>query len=156
MGKSLQKVIAITQNDIFGILARADLRAKHVLFADDRYMLPAQEWILGEFSASLRKWLLQMDIDYRPQDYDCDDFARFAATLAGLCHRRSYSSRLFSALAFGEMWYLRDGFGDGHAINVAIVAEDNKLPSLFFFEPQTCERVTLDNVQLATVEFIRF
>ena len=101
---------------------------------------------------------MHLGLEYRPQDYDCDDFARFAATLAGLCHRRT--PHQIGALAFGECWFLKDGFGLGHAINVAIVAGPETIlgvkTELFFYDPQTFGPVDLDPVQLATVEFIRF
>lgn len=124
--------------------------------ADEAYMLPALDWVTGEFSdawlafrASLGTW--------SEDDNDCDDFARGCAFFAQLLHHNTPQHELKTALAFGEFWYDRD-IGGGHAINVFLYrdATSDVGVQIGFFEPQTGEAITLSQKELESCIAWRF
>ena len=119
----------------------ANVAAFDTIQWDDEYALPTREWVLGEFSVALRRNLELLGADkYTAERHDCDDFARLAWAMAGLCHNLTSTRK--SALAFGLLTYTTDA-GGGHAINFAVVHNAKGEREIMFFEPQTQREVYL-------------
>jgi len=117
--------------------------------ADRSYAAMQQGFLEQAFSESLKKWVLELGIRYQQECEDCDDFARFAASVAQLWNAKSANEG--HALAFGEFWYVKDN-GDAHAINIALV-EGGKV---VFYEPQTQRIVELSEIEKWNATMIRF
>lgn len=117
--------------------------------ADRRYAALDLGFLATTFSADLGAWNFQLFGKYAEEVRDCDDFARFAASVAQLWNAKSENEG--HALAFGEFWYVKDN-GDAHAINVALV-EGGKV---VFFEPQTQRIVELTESEKWSAKMIRF
>lgn len=117
--------------------------------ADRSYAAMTRGFLEKAFSDSLKKWVWELGIRYRQDCEDCDDFARFAASVAQLWNAKSENKG--HALAFGEFWYVKDG-GEGHAINVALVEGG----AVVFYEPQTQRIVELSEIEMWNATMIRF
>lgn len=119
-------------------------------FADSQYELPKADWLLGPFWLWLRKGvMLPLGLtDYEDSKWDCDDFSRFYAASAGICHKRS--AKRNSAIAVGEFWFRRED-GVKHAICVAITDKGR-----IFIEPQTGEEVILSKQEIQSSWLVRF
>ena len=123
------------------------------LIADDLYSLPTREWFLGKFARAFGRllWAAKL-VAWIQNRFDCDDFARLAAALAGILHK--LSSKQPTGLAVGEFWYQRAG-GDNHAIAVAIVEEAGDW-DLVFMEPQTQRELKLTEEEIQSCIAYRF
>lgn len=122
--------------------------------ADRRYALPTRGFIEGAFSSAL--WSFQKFfsiLNWREEAQDCDDFARIAAGFAQILHCLTPGRPPATALAVGELWYVRDS-GDGHAINVALCGGGPD--DVVCYEPQTRKVVELSVTEKARVSLIRF
>ena len=118
---------------------------------DRVYAKPTLEFLEGAFSKSL--WSVQNFFgaaSWSEEANDCDDFARCAAFLAQLLHYRTPGRPPASALAVGELWYVRDN-GEGHAINIAFTDK-----GVVCYEPQTRAIVTLSPAEKNNCFKIRF
>lgn len=122
--------------------------------ADRRYALPTRGFIEGAFSSAL--WSFQKFFDvlnWTDEANDCDDFARIAAGFAQILHCLTPGRPPATALAVGELWYVRDS-GEGHAINVALCGGGPD--DVVCYEPQTRKVVELSVTEKARVTLIRF
>ena len=122
--------------------------------ADRRYALPTRGFIEGAFSSAL--WSFQKFfsiLNWSEEAMDCDDFARIAAGFAQILHCLTPGRPPATALAVGEIWYVRDS-GEGHAINVALCGGGPD--DVVCFEPQTRKVVELSVTEKARVTLIRF
>ncbi|HEX7861825.1 MAG TPA: hypothetical protein VF773_15935 [Verrucomicrobiae bacterium] len=108
--------------------------------ADSRYALPTLHWLCNVFPRELLKIHKVLgQTKWKPEQFDCDDFARTAAAFAAVLHS---NTKPFPkcGLAFGEFWYrspARPENDRDHAINCIVTA--GALPAdynLIFFEPQ--------------------
>lgn len=98
--------------------------------------------------------------DYGDERNDCEDFARRCATYA--CDLHAGNTGQKTGLAFGEFYFTRDD-GGGHAINVAVVADeraaglhsDSGAPKLLFFEPQTGKVISLTETERSSCRLLK-
>lgn len=131
----------------YGSPVQADLFS----VVDRVYAKPTLEFLEGAFSKSLRSVQNFFGVAaWSVEANDCDDFARCAAFLAQLLHYRTPGRPPASALAFGELWYVKDS-GEGHAINIAFTDK-----GVVCYEPQTRSIVTLSVTEKGSVFKIRF
>lgn len=122
---------------------------------DAKYSLPARSYIEGGFSTALKSFLFQLNSnEWKTEENDCDDFAVAAFFLMSFLHHNTAHKVSQTGLAFGEFHYMRAD-GQGHAINVAIAREGEKL-SLVFYEPQTYSIVELSKEEIESCVFWRF
>jgi hypothetical protein len=131
------------------------------LFADDSYECPSEGWVAETFARDFARFKQSVagniaGLAYNPEAFDCDDFARLAASYAGLLHRASRGIQDKTALAFGEFWFDSNTTKGGHAINIAVVAGPDQRPKLLFFEPQTCEILNLSQSEVESCRAVRF
>ena len=130
-------------------LADADL-----LLADATYAFFTVEFVTGDFAVAAENYLAKIVGNYEAEDADCDDFAEACACFAHAVHRKTLTRPRETAVAFGEFWFTTHE-GEGHAINcfISLISDVWKL---LFFEPQTCELVTLTPEEITSCEMLRF
>lgn len=123
--------------------------------ADAEYALPTLGWIKGDFSSAFNSFKFQLgNSQWHSESNDCDDFARFAAFFAQYLHHNTTRKLANTGLCFGEFWYVTTA-GTGHAINVFLYRENEKV-KLGFFEPQTGAVVNLTKQEIESCSFYRF
>lgn len=133
-------------------LLSQNINPNKFVISDIEYNLPSKNWILNEFSKSFLTFLKFLNVDdYNPENNDCDDFARLAASLAQILHHRT-SPAVKTGLTVGEFWYRQD-IGGGHAINFIIYLDGT--PKIMFFEPQTQKEVFLSETEKQSCSFWR-
>lgn len=99
-----------------------------IRFADSEYVAPSRAW-LGEFAGHVRS----IAPTYKPEKFDCENFARLAASQADLALYASLEEG--AGHTFGEATCtLKDESGkfQAHALNV-VVCDDGEV---YAFEPQ--------------------
>jgi hypothetical protein len=132
----------LTPKEIISFLLKKDIFAQKYGIADSKYNLPFKSWIFNEFATSLKSVLSFFKTSiWREEDNDCDNFAICAAWLAQTLHANT-SKFDKTGLAIGEFFYKSETLNGFHAINFAIVKENNEL-QLVFFEPQTSQEYNL-------------
>lgn len=143
----------MTSKEISDVLYDNGIKPVNLLIADREYSVPTKKWFLDTFSSSLISNLIKIGIyRYTPEKNDCDDYARFAASLAQIFNFRSNPEN--KGLTVGEVWYMKDALG-GHAINIAIVS-NGKILEIVFMEPQTGRREFLSKKELESICYVRF
>lgn len=129
------------------------------LLPDDNYACPSEHWVTKVFPSAFRKFKASIaqgvSLEWGVDIFDCDDFARLAASYAELLHRAT-KTRLEASLAFGEFWFFSETLGGGHAINIAVVAGQDQGPKLIFFEPQDCSILNLSQSEVESCYAVRF
>lgn len=102
---------------------------------DGYYSLHSREWYttrIDKYIATLKEWGVA---EYLSESGDCDDFAIRLFQMVRDEHAREQGKvEDPSAPAFGMISYKIDE-GGWHAINIAVVLDDNT-PTLIFIEPQ--------------------
>lgn len=116
-----------------------------VNFDDLNYVLPTREWVTGDFARAMLGNLQKLGITYAPESFDCDKFAKLVAAFGAVCNLRTSGHK--GGLALGVFYY-RSPAGY-HAINVAVVPDDDDL-DLVFIEPQTGQELRLSEEELAS------
>jgi len=122
--------------------------------ADRQYAMPTRNFLEGAFSSAL--WSFQAffkTLDWTAEANDCDDFARIAAGFAQILHFLTPGRPPATALAVGELWYVKDT-GEGHAINIALCGTDAN--DVVCYEPQTRKVVLLTPTEKDRTRIIRF
>lgn len=117
---------------------------------DVKYMLPSENWFLGKFPGLLRDF--QSDLrqtSYVEAENDCDDFARMASGFAKILHNNTKKVK-GTSLAVGEFYYFSDRLQVFHAINFALVKDDDGRFKVLFIEPQTGEILNLSKHEKET------
>lgn len=101
---------------------------------DNRYSLPALDWLERDLAIEFRDWLRVNDLlIYEPEENDCDKFSRYAITEAIKLHHATENHVHGTSLAFGLCVYARDS-GGAHAIDCAVVRDPDA--RVVFWEPQ--------------------
>lgn len=132
-----------------------DITILTALETDEYYALPTLDWIKGDFSTAFASFKYQLAVSqWKSQANDCDDFARFAAFFAQYLHHNTPDKLSNTALGFGEFYYFKTGQG-WHAINVFMHREGGSV-KLGFYEPQTCQVISLSRQEMDSCVFYRF
>lgn len=113
------------------------------LFMDENYQCPTERWVLGPFSDAFLKFLQILDVNgYKPEAFDCDDFARAAAFFAGVCHVKT-EGRKVAALAFNK--FLFQSKSGPHCLNIVFTNEQDG--GIMYYEPQTRTKAELASAE---------
>lgn len=141
------KMFMVVTNDIYPVLAGIQV--------DSAYVLPTLDWVKGSFSQAFASFKFQLNNNqWKSEENDCDDFARFGAFFAQYLHHNTPNKIKNTSLCFGEFGYQKKDLS-GHAINVFLYREKGKV-NVGFYEPQTCEVITLTKEEVSTCQFYRF
>jgi hypothetical protein len=117
--------------------------------ADQNYSAPKSDWLTRECFNWVTVILTRLKVlPYRPEAWDCDDFADTFKVFASVCHRRMGVN---TGLAVGVIHYTSEKQGP-HAINMALTSD----LGLVFFEPQTGKLVTLTPEEKKSIWHARF
>ncbi len=122
---------------------------------DDRYVAPTLEWLEKQYSDKLTKFLFDYNLHrWTQESSDCDDISRAAAVQASILFHNSKSRPKSVGLLFGEYHYIKSAL-NGHAINLAIVA-DKGVYKLVFYEPQVKYIISPTDQQISSSLWVRF
>lgn len=144
----------MTGTELFNLARQKFTGNPRIFIADADYAIPKKNWLLNKFYPNFRQWLKSNNLDVWHEYNDCDDFATRYRTFSQMCHARS-GRKIEEALAVGEMFYQIDNGGGGHAINCAVVLE-NQNPKIICIEPQTGQEIFLSESELRSCWFARF
>lgn len=126
-------------------------------FADDKYALPSESWLINDYSTALYDFLLSFKSSkYVDSENDCDNYSTLAFSFAQVLHHNTPQKIKKTALAVGEFWYASLARGGVHAINVVMVWDNQIGYKLIFYEPQTQQVVELTKAEIAGVKYYRF
>lgn len=115
--------------------------------ADGVFSTPSELWIATDFSSDLKNFQFYLkDSQWVAEENDCDDFARGAAFFAQLLHHNTRNKIQQTALAFGEFWYKQQNVGY-HAIDFAVVRDQQLKLKVVFYEPQLKQIITLTRAE---------
>lgn len=84
--------------------------------------------------------------------FDCGDYAMGANWYAKAWHRNTKTKINGASIAVGTIFYKQDSTGIYHAIN-AVILKDR---SVFFFEPQIQDEISLSKKEIQSVNYIQF
>lgn len=135
---------------IDGMLDAKRIRAAERRFSDRSYVCIDKNWLLITYKFEFRRFCNKYLLKYRPEAFDCDNFARCYANYLDILHSATPDAPV-CGIAIAEFHYVTDA-GGGHAINLAIC--NNK--EFVFIEPQTCDEVILTQTEICNAQFIRF
>ena len=135
-----------------------------VHIADSGYGLPARTWLANDFPNFFKDMLGRMGITKWTPRWDCDNYAMAYFSLAQLAHYQTIGSDA-EGLAVGVVYYMagaraEGGGGGGHAINTAVIKEDNGY-KVVFIEPQYAAMgrsciVELTQAEIDSIWFLNF
>lgn len=118
--------------------------------ADGAYAPPRSDWLTGDFYAWFRSALFSLGAtSYKPEAWDCDDYADLFSALARICHRRTAPDS-GTALPVGVV-HFRQKSGGGHAVVVALTSDRG----LIHIEPQTGEIITVTEAEAASAWLVK-
>jgi hypothetical protein len=152
----------LTASEIVQAVVAAGVNPNTLLFADDSYLLPADDWVFGVFAEAWAETKRVLGIAvYEVDVNDCDDYARMCAGYAQMLNNRTIRVSRTSgpvmpsaALAFGEFWYVSPQ--GPHAINAFLYREVQGGPVLLgAIEPQTGARVNLTRREVESCTLFR-
>jgi hypothetical protein len=135
--------------EVYSALTRIGVKPQTWLLLDELYSCPARDWVLGEFSAALRRNLEALGLtDWLAEGNDCDDFSFMARAFASISQGRTNPK---AGLAFGIFIYVTR-HRLAHAINVAVIDAGGVL----FYEPQlqTAAELTREEIESCTAVII--
>jgi hypothetical protein len=153
----MAEFLNLSRGRIITALLALNVPVAAIQLADDYYVCPKRDWITGDFAAEWSGILTQLGARYRPEDRDCDDFARGAAYWAAEFWSQTPDNN-DSGLAFGECWCQ----SRRHAFNVALHLDANGQLVVVAYEPQpaaggvTFTRLALDPDDWKSVTLCRF
>lgn len=140
----------LSSSQIKETMVKNGINSDLFLMSDRNYNIPDKNWFFTDFAISLDSLLKFFKTkQWTEENNDCDDFARAGAFLAQTLHSRH---KLNTGLAVGEFYFSYQGVA--HAINFAIIKENNEL-KVVFIEPQTGEQLFLDEMEKATCFYWR-
>ena len=146
----------LTAQEINDVMWEVGALPSNFFTRDASYSLPSISYINGEFSNSLRSFLFNLSsAEWKTESNDCDDFAMAACFLMNFLHHNTVNKVKNTGIAFGEFYYYKQGVGY-HAINVAVVRDENQKIKVVFFEPQTYSIVELNKEEIESCVFWRF
>lgn len=131
----------------WGIPSNAD-----VVVPDAQYTFPAVDWVDDEFSKAWFDERSRVIAKYEVGAADCNDFTEECVTFAHRCHRQTPDHTEGTALAFGQFYYHPTWAKTGHAVCWFIALKDGAWAP-YFYEPQTCKRITVTPEEIQTCEF---
>jgi hypothetical protein len=131
--------LMLSLGEVLNILTAAGLGRASMQPTDATYAVPNKEFLLGKFAEWFADDLKSKGIAQWKKKNDCDNFAIRFYDRAQWSHKESQKS-LAEGVAVGVLFFMsgaraEDGTGGGHAINVAIVGDDNNY-EVIFIEPQ--------------------
>jgi hypothetical protein len=121
---------------------------------DTNYALPTKHWIIETFSTALAQHLMDNNLSYENQVFDCDDFVDEAIVLGRRLYKKSNEFQRGSSLAIGK-FYFRPTFDKGHAVNCFLVNENGRA-KILFYEPQQQKMISLSQEEVFSVSFWSF
>lgn len=125
------------------------------LYADGKYYLPTEEWVLKSFYPAFKKDLFENNnVVYRPEANDCDDYSLYAIAFAKRYFNRGRTVKM--PIAFGEFVYRVKNSTNNHAINIVAIQRGNSDQEIMFFEPQTGRFIELTEEEKFSGYFVRF
>ena len=134
---------------------RARCPQADVTLGDFDYVLPANEWVLGDFLPSWREKCIDEDLRYIPGKFDCENFAQKCAVHARDCHRKT-PGNTGKGILFGDFWFTDSQIGP-HGINCWITTDANGELEMRFMEPQpVAHQVFLTDYEIRSCTEISF
>jgi hypothetical protein len=153
----------LTASEIVQAAVTQGINPNALLFADDGYLLPSDDWVFSTFAQAWEETKRVLGIAVYESDInDCDDYARMCAGYAQLLNNRTIKTSRTSgsltmpsaALAFGEFWYASPQ--GPHAINAFLFRHVQGGPTLLgAIEPQTGARVLLTPKEVESCTLFR-
>lgn len=127
----------VTYREILDLAEQNGIRKEVVTAFDEQYYLPTENWVTKYLGASYLQFLDSVGIEFRDEQWDCDNYAKMATVVADLAFYKTKKKE--GSLAFGIFcyWSESNNIWGAHAINVAIIRNltSNKI-EFVFFEPQ--------------------
>ena len=146
----------INFDEINFVMDKVGAVTSNVFFADSRYAMASEDWIINGYSKALSEFLTSFKSnEWINEENDCDNFASMAFSFSQILHHNTLNKLQKTALAMGEFWYIRKE-GGGHAINVFIVWQNDDNYKVIFYEPQWQKVVELTKEEIASVRYYRF
>ena len=121
----------------------------NIKISDRQYARVKKDWLLHGYYNYFIKVLSGLSIGDWEEKYDCDNFAELYKAVVQACH--NISSVEIEGIAVGIVWYRTDA-GTGHAVNTAIVNDDE----IIFIEPQTGRQIELSPTEVHSICFVLF
>lgn len=111
----------------------------------DTYCIPEERWVEEKFRPSLKEFLSLNNIPgYSIPDNDCVRYSSYGFAVGGIIHANGEGPRKTS-LAIGIIDYTRS-LDSWHSINFFVVKNKFNDLEVYYFEPQTGERIPNDDV----------
>ena len=115
-----------------------------------KYVIPTRAWVTDKLVPYWFEYRKRNNLQYDVNTTSCEAFSF-------QCHFASQEIEKVN-ITVGVFFYMPDnkvGSGIGHAINVILINEDDKIKAVFF-EPQTSKFVNLSKSELASCSFWYF
>lgn len=130
---------------------------KYIVFNDEIYATFNPNYLVGwhnEFLKILDN--LGLTSKWRT-DFDCDSFAMLKAAVGQTLFpvHTFHDNKNAQNVAIGELWYIIEKSNTGHAINVVIEEEDNKL-IVKYVDIYTGHYLNLTEKEIKSIFFVRF
>ena len=151
----------ISVGELLNLLTAAGLGRASVQPTDATYAIPNKDFLLGMYAEWFAQGLKDLGLDEWKKNNDCDNFAIRFYDRAQWSHKEAVKS-LAEGVSVGIMFFMsgaraEDGTGGGHAINVAIVGDEENR-EVIFIEPQLVDgkpvQLFLTEHELNSVWFI--
>lgn len=128
--------ISISHDGLRDFLLETDLDAwDGYALADRNYVVYREEWFRANYSSLLNQFYSDLKVKGWVADLrDCDDFSRLSSAFAKLLYANYKCRAKGTSVAFGEVYYKKDG-AEFHAVNLIVVADERNELKVLFFEP---------------------
>ena len=159
LGSDTNRVV--NELEVYQLLVRAGVNnLTNRALGDRAWECPPERWFTGEYSMKLHEFFGRLNVSFRADTFDCDDFARGAAFYAQVLHRGDAGRVKGTALAVGELVYTAEQTPNGgpagrHAINFAVVLGADGAKRLVFYEPQLRLPLTLSRREVESITYWR-
>ncbi|MCP3685417.1 MAG: hypothetical protein GY861_22425 [bacterium] len=130
---------------------------EHVIVPDSSYALLTKKFLLGGGYSGYESWLFDfVSIGGWNYRFDCDDrAASYKLYMRGLHYYHNQNNADGAeSVAVGDCYYLL-AKDKGHAINVAIIYEDNDYRKLYI-EPQSGNELELSDLERNSIWYVGF
>jgi hypothetical protein len=128
--------LQINNTNLSELLVKEGFPSDKIVLSDEYYAIPTFKSI-EKFGERLFNFLVDNGLNqWKEETFDCDDFAFAAKTLSSIDNSifQSKTGNFDASLAFGIAFIVTNE-GGGHAINIAIIKENDKF-TVKYFEPQ--------------------
>ena len=137
---------------------------KHLLITDRDFGVLKREFLLGEGYKGFKKWMGSAKLFKWRHNWDCDNFAAAYKLYMSGVHASANKKNRNSAegVAVGEVFYITKKdpatgqSGGGHAINVALIPDNEGRYRKMFIEPQSGEEIKLTPAELKSIWYVKF